>query len=87
MQPLRELATPLLDMSGPIPFTALQAAFAPFFPKGRFYYVCDGRFVDFHQRQIPAGASTRTRDAAYRTRRRGSRLASGSGHREREMQA
>jgi FAD/FMN-containing dehydrogenase len=38
MQPLRELATPLLDMSGPIPFTALQAAFDPFFPKGRFYY-------------------------------------------------
>jgi FAD/FMN-containing dehydrogenase len=38
MQPLREIATPLLDMSGPIPFTALQAAFDPFFPKGRFYY-------------------------------------------------
>jgi FAD/FMN-containing dehydrogenase len=38
MQPLRELATPLLDMSGPIPFTALQAAFDPFFPKGRYYY-------------------------------------------------
>ena len=38
MQPLRELATPLLDMSGPIPFTALQAAFDPFFPKGRCYY-------------------------------------------------
>ncbi len=37
-QPLRELATPVLDMSGPIPFTALQAAFDPFFPKGRFYY-------------------------------------------------
>lgn len=34
MQPLRELDTPLLDMSGPIPFTALQAAFDPFFPKG-----------------------------------------------------
>jgi FAD/FMN-containing dehydrogenase len=38
MQPLRELATPLLDMSGPIPFTALQTAFDPFFPKGRLYY-------------------------------------------------
>ena len=38
MQPLRELATPLLDLSGPMPFTALQAAFDPFFPKGRFYY-------------------------------------------------
>src|SRR5688572_4915887 len=38
MQPLRELATPLMDLSGPMPFTALQAAFDPFFPKGRLYY-------------------------------------------------
>jgi FAD/FMN-containing dehydrogenase len=38
MQPLRELAAPLLDMSGPIPYAALQAAFDPFFPKGRLYY-------------------------------------------------
>src|SRR5215204_967947 len=38
MQPLRELATPLMDLSGPIPYTALQAAFDPFFPKGRLYY-------------------------------------------------
>ena len=38
MQPLRELATPLLDLSGPIPYTALQTAFDPFFPKGRRYY-------------------------------------------------
>ncbi len=38
MQPLRELATPLMDLSGPIPYTALQTAFDPFFPKGRRYY-------------------------------------------------
>src|SRR5215210_5294159 len=38
MQPLRELATPLMDLSGPIPYTALQGAFDPFFPKGRLYY-------------------------------------------------
>lgn len=38
MQPLRELATPLLDLSGPMPFTILQAAFDPFFPKEGFYY-------------------------------------------------
>ena len=38
LQPLRELATPLLDMSGPVPFTALQASFDPFFPKGHLYY-------------------------------------------------
>jgi FAD/FMN-containing dehydrogenase len=38
LQPLRELATPLLDLSGPIPYTALQTAFDPFFPKGLLYY-------------------------------------------------
>src|SRR5215213_4517281 len=38
MQPLRELATPLMDLSGPIPYTALQGAFDPFFPEGRLYY-------------------------------------------------
>jgi FAD/FMN-containing dehydrogenase len=47
MQPLRELATPLLDMSGPIPFTALQTAFDPFFPKGRFYYWKSTNVHDF----------------------------------------
>jgi FAD/FMN-containing dehydrogenase len=38
IQPLRELATPLLDMSGPMPFTAIQSAFDPFFPTGMHYY-------------------------------------------------
>jgi FAD/FMN-containing dehydrogenase len=38
MQPLREVATPLLDLSGPMPYVALQSAFDPFFPKGRLYY-------------------------------------------------
>lgn len=38
MQPLRELGKPLLDLSGTLPFTALQAAFDPFFPKGNLYY-------------------------------------------------
>jgi FAD/FMN-containing dehydrogenase len=37
-QPLRELATPLLDLSEPAPYTALQSAFDPFFPEGRLYY-------------------------------------------------
>lgn len=32
------VVTSLLEMSGPIPFTAVQAAFDPFFPKGRLYY-------------------------------------------------
>jgi FAD/FMN-containing dehydrogenase len=35
MQPLRELATPLADISQPMPFTAVQSAFDPFFPRGR----------------------------------------------------
>ena len=38
LQPLRELATPLLDLSGPMPYTGLQSAFDPFFPKGLLYY-------------------------------------------------
>jgi FAD/FMN-containing dehydrogenase len=38
LQPLRELGTPLLDLSGPMPYTGLQSAFDPFFPKGWLYY-------------------------------------------------
>ncbi|HEX5505848.1 MAG TPA: FAD-binding oxidoreductase [Thermomicrobiales bacterium] len=38
VQPLRELATPLLDLSGPLPFTAIQSAFDPFFPQGLLQY-------------------------------------------------
>ena len=38
LQPLREIATPLLDLTGPVPFAGLQASFDPFFPKGRLYY-------------------------------------------------
>jgi len=38
VQPLRELATPLLDLSGPMPFAAIQSAFDPFFPKGLLQY-------------------------------------------------
>jgi FAD/FMN-containing dehydrogenase len=38
MQPLRELATPLLDGSGPMPFAGVQRAFDEEYPKGRRYY-------------------------------------------------
>ena len=34
MQPLRELGTPLADISQPMPFKAVQTAFDPFFPMG-----------------------------------------------------
>jgi FAD/FMN-containing dehydrogenase len=34
LKPLRELGTPLADISGPMPFTAVNSAFDPFFPMG-----------------------------------------------------
>jgi FAD/FMN-containing dehydrogenase len=34
LQPLRELATPLADISQPLPFTFVQTAFDGFFPRG-----------------------------------------------------
>jgi hypothetical protein len=38
LQPLRELATPLADASQPMPYTALQQMFDPFFPEGDLHY-------------------------------------------------
>jgi FAD/FMN-containing dehydrogenase len=38
LQPLRALATPVLDLSGSMPYAVLQSAFDPFFPKGWLYY-------------------------------------------------
>ena len=38
LRPLRELATPLLDLSGTMPYAVLQGAFDAFFPKGWLYY-------------------------------------------------
>jgi FAD/FMN-containing dehydrogenase len=35
---LREIAPPLLDMSGPVPFIDLQSTLDPFFPDGLRYY-------------------------------------------------
>jgi FAD/FMN-containing dehydrogenase len=34
MRPLRELATPLIDMSGPVPYLDFQRSLDPFFPAG-----------------------------------------------------
>ncbi|MFW6075570.1 MAG: FAD-binding oxidoreductase [Chloroflexota bacterium] len=45
MQPLRELGTPLLDLSGQLPYTAVQTAFDPMFPKGDMYYF-KSQYVD-----------------------------------------
>jgi FAD/FMN-containing dehydrogenase len=38
VQPLRELATPLVDLSGPWPWPGLQSGFDALFPKGQLYY-------------------------------------------------
>ena len=38
LQPLRELATPVLDLSSQMPYAVMQSAFDPFFPKGWLYY-------------------------------------------------
>jgi len=38
VKPIREISTPLLDMSGPMPFLAAQKLFDPDYPKGDRYY-------------------------------------------------
>ena len=38
MQPLREVATPVFDLSGRWPYLGLQGAFDPFFAAGDYYY-------------------------------------------------
>jgi FAD/FMN-containing dehydrogenase len=38
VQPLRELARPLVDLSGPWPWLGLQSGFDEMFPKGQLYY-------------------------------------------------
>jgi FAD/FMN-containing dehydrogenase len=38
MKPLREIATPIVDISGPMPFRAAQQLFDPDYPNGRHYY-------------------------------------------------
>jgi FAD/FMN-containing dehydrogenase len=45
MQPLREFARPLLDLSGLLPYTGLQTAFDAMFPKGDMYYF-KSQYVD-----------------------------------------
>jgi FAD/FMN-containing dehydrogenase len=39
LRPLREFGPPVLDQIGPLPYTALQSALDPSFPRGRRYYV------------------------------------------------
>ena len=47
LQPLRELgATPLADISQPMPFTAVQTAFDGFFPRGRLQSYWKSTYLD-----------------------------------------
>lgn len=38
LRPLRELGTPLVDLSGPAPYAQVQTLYDPFFPEGERYY-------------------------------------------------
>jgi hypothetical protein len=46
LQPLRGLGEPLLDLSGTLPYTALQQMFDPFFPAGRLHYYWKSIYLD-----------------------------------------
>ena len=45
LQPLRELATPLADISQPMPFTAVQTAFDGFFPRDQLQAYWKAQYV------------------------------------------
>jgi FAD/FMN-containing dehydrogenase len=44
--PLRELGTPLFDMSGPMPYTAVQSGFDPLFPRGALRAYWKSQYLD-----------------------------------------
>jgi FAD/FMN-containing dehydrogenase len=46
LQPLRELGTPLVDLSQPMPFTAVQAAFDPLFPRNQLRAYWKSQYLD-----------------------------------------
>jgi FAD/FMN-containing dehydrogenase len=46
LQPLRELGTPLVDLSQPMPFTAVQTAFDPLFPRGQLRAYWKSQYLD-----------------------------------------
>lgn len=52
LQPLRELATPLADISQPMPFTVVQSAFDGFFPRGQLH----GYWKSTYLRELPDDA-------------------------------
>ena len=46
LQPLRELGTPLADLSQPMPFAAVQAAFDPLFPRNQIRAYWKSEYLD-----------------------------------------
>lgn len=46
VQPLREIATPILDLSGPRPFTEVQRTFDPYVPKGELLNYWKSLYLD-----------------------------------------
>jgi FAD/FMN-containing dehydrogenase len=46
MQPLRELGTPLFDMSGPTPYVGVQTGFDPLFPRGELRAYWKSQYLD-----------------------------------------
>jgi FAD/FMN-containing dehydrogenase len=62
VRPLRERATPIVDFSGPMPFTEAQQLFDPDYPDGRRYYWKSTYLRDLDE----AAIATLTRFAAER---------------------
>jgi FAD/FMN-containing dehydrogenase len=54
LRPLRELATPLLDLSATMPYAVLQGAFDALFPQGRLYYWKSLYLDDFDEETMAA---------------------------------
>ena len=52
VQPLRELAEPLIDLSGPWPWLGLQSGFDALFPKGGLYYWKSRSFAELSDEAI-----------------------------------
>ena len=60
-KPLRELGTPLFDMSGPTPYMAVQAGFDPLFPRNTLSAYWKSQYLDELQRRRDRGDHVRTR--------------------------
>jgi FAD/FMN-containing dehydrogenase len=46
MQPLRELGTPLFDMSGPMPYAGVQSGFDALFPRNKLHAYWKSQYLD-----------------------------------------